>query len=272
MEKNKILEANILDIIFDGKNKAYGAYQLRKLYKKTLTKALVMTGSFLLLILCGTVIAGFIDHTDRDKIDMVDTRLAEIRAEETPVIPPPPPPIVPPAAPLNQVIFTPPIIVNDNQVPPEDRIQEITDITAIGNQTIVSNNTTPIVQAPIDEGGTMVNEAKKKDDENEIFVKVEKEAEFEGGEDGWRAYLRKTLNAEVPVNNGAEAGKYTVIVKFVVNKDGTVNGVTCENDPGFGMCQEAVRVIKRTKNWTPAIQNGNHVDAYRRQPIIFIVE
>jgi periplasmic protein TonB len=71
---------------------------------------------------------------------------------------------------------------------------------------------------------------------------------------------------------GATGGKYTVIVKFVVSKDGSLSDVKCENDPGFGMCEEAIRVIKKTKNWTPAIQNGRNVNAYRRQPITWLVE
>ena len=59
MEANKILSADILDIIFEGKNKQYGAYQLRKSYKKTLTKALIITGVALLLIIGGTIIILF---------------------------------------------------------------------------------------------------------------------------------------------------------------------------------------------------------------------
>jgi protein TonB len=273
MEKNKILEADILDIIFDGRNKDYGAYRLRKYYKETVTKALVITGSVLVLVLSGTVLAGNNKDSDRDIVNTVDTRLAEIKEDPPPLPPPPPPPPeLPPPVDLNQVRFTPPEIVNDDEVAPEDKIQEITDETAISKETIVTDQTVQIIQAPVDDKGTGINEVKKKDDENEIFVKVEKEAGFDGGDDGWRAYLRKTLNPDVPIDNGAGAGKFTVIVKFVVSKDGSVSGVTCENDPGFGMCQEAVRVIKKTKNWTPAIQNGHHVNAYRRQPIVFVVE
>lgn len=273
MEKNKILEANILDIIFDGKNKDYGAYQLRKHYKKTLAKALLITGSCLLLVISGTVIAGLRDGNDRVLLNTVDTELAVVKEDPPPPeLPPPPPPELPKPPELNQVIFTPPIVVKDIEVAPEDKIMEITDQTAISNQTIITDNTTQIVQAPVELKESGVTEPQKKDTENEIFVKVEKEASFEGGEDGWRNYLRKNLNPEVPVNNGAEAGKYTVIVRFVVSLDGSVSGITCENDPGFGMCQEAARVIRKTKNWTPAIQNGNHVPAYRRQPIVFVVE
>ena len=66
--------------------------------------------------------------------------------------------------------------------------------------------------------------------------------------------------------------KYTVVIKFVVSKDGSLSDIACENDPGFGMCGEAIRVIEKTKNWTPAIQNGRNVNAYRSQPVTFIVE
>ena len=128
------------------------------------------------------------------------------------------------------------------------------------------------MQAPVEEKGTQVVEVKVADDENKIFTKVEVEAAFPGGEGAWQNYLKKTLNASTPVDNGASGGKYTVIIKFVVSKDGSLSDVKCENDPGFGMCDEAIRVIKKTRNWTPAIQNGRNVNAYRRQPITFLVE
>ena len=70
MEANKILGADVLDIIFEGKNKEYGAYQLRKSYKKTLTKALLITGSILLLVLIGTVFANIIERNSKKKFDI----------------------------------------------------------------------------------------------------------------------------------------------------------------------------------------------------------
>ena len=261
MEANKILGADVLDIIFEGKNKEYGAYQLRKSYKKTLTKALIITGSALLLILGGMALANFIEKNSAKTFDTVETQMAEIKTEE----PPPPPEI-------NQVKFTPPVIVKDEEVKPEEKIEEIKEDAAISSQTVKSENTVQVVQAPVEEKGTQVVEVKVADDENKIFTKVEVEAGFPGGEDAWRNYLRKTLNANTPVDFGASGGKYTVIVKFVVSKDGSLSDVKCENDPGFGMCEEAVRVIKKTRNWVPAIQNGRNVNAYRRQPITFLVE
>lgn len=273
MEANKILSADVLDIIFDGKNKEYGAYQLRKSYKKTLTKALIITGSTLLLVILGTVFAGIIEKGKPKEFTVLDTQMAEVKNDEPPPPPPPPPPPTPPPPPeINQVKFTPPKIVKDEEVKPDEQIEEIKEDQVISTKTVESDNTKQIVQAPVEDKGTQVVEKPKEDDENKIFTKVEKEAEFPGGEAAWRNYLQKNLNASTPVDNGAAGGKYTVIVKFVVSKDGSLSDVQCENDPGFGMCQEAVRVIKKTKNWTPALQNGRNVNAYRRQPITFLVE
>ena len=271
METNKILTADVLDIIFEGKNKAYGAYQLRKLYKKTLSRALVITGSTLLLALGGTVLANIINDNDNNRrFNTVETTMAKLNTDEP--LPPPPPPPEQPKLDIKQIRFTPPIIVRDQDVKPDEIIKEIEPDAAIGNKDVKSDNINQLVQAPIDETDTKVVEVKRPDDENKIFTAVEIEAVFPGGQDAWINYLRKTLNGNLPVDNGASAGKYSVIVKFVVSKDGSVSDVKCENDPGFGMCEEAERVIKKTKNWTPAIQNGQPVNAYRRQPVVFLVE
>ncbi len=275
MDINKILSADILDIIFDGKNKQYGAYDLRKTYNKRLTKALLITAAIALLLFLGSVFATFISKGKKEVLDVVDTQMAEIK-KETPVAPPPPPPPPPKAPPppeINQVKFTPPKIVKDEEVKPEEKIEEIKEDQAISTKTVETENKEQVVAAPVEEKGTqMVEVPKKEDDEGKVFTKVEVEAGFPGGDAAWRNYLQKNLNTEVPADNGAGEGNYTVIVKFVVSKDGSVSEVSCENDPGFGICQEAMRVIKKTKNWTPAIQNGRNVNAYRRQPITFSVQ
>lgn len=275
MEANKILSSDVLDIIFEGKNKAYGAYYLRKGYKRTLRKALVITGGVIMLVMGGTVLAGIINKNDRNRRpEMLDTTMTQLRKEDPAPTPqtPPPPKAEPPKLDLKQVEFTPPVVVKDDLVKPDEVIRDIDPDAAISNKTVESNNTNQVVQAPVDEPDTKVLEVKKADDENAIVTFVQIEAAFPGGDDAWRDYLRRTLNANTPIDNGATAGKYTVVVKFVVSKDGSVSNVQCENDPGFGMCDEAVRVIKRTRNWTPAMNNGKNVNAYRRQPVVFLVE
>lgn len=274
MDINKILSADFLDILFEGKNKEYGAYQLRKTYNKRLVKALLITASVALLIFLSSVIYNVMGKGKKDSYDVIDTQMAEIKKNDAPPPPPPPPPPPKPPPPpeVNQVKFTPPKIVKDEEVKPDEKIEEIKDDQKISTKTVESENKTEVVQAPVEDKGTQVVEVKKDDDENKIFNKVEVEAGFPGGDAAWRNYLQKNLNPEVPVENGAGEGTYTVIVKFVVSKDGSLSDVTCESDPGHGMCAEAIRVIKKTRNWTPAIQNGRNVNAYRRQPITFQVE
>ncbi|MFZ1306550.1 MAG: energy transducer TonB, partial [Ferruginibacter sp.] len=72
MEANKILSADVLDIIFEGKNKEYGAYQLRKAYKKTLTKALIITGAALLLVLGANMFSKYMDDNDKKTFDTLE--------------------------------------------------------------------------------------------------------------------------------------------------------------------------------------------------------
>ena len=107
--------------------------------------------------------------------------------------------------------------------------------------------------------------------DSKIFEKVESEAAFPGGADAWRLYLQANLNADVPVKKKAPAGTYKVVVKFIVAKNGKVKEVTAETSYGFGMEKEVIRIIKKGPNWLPAMQDGHAVNAYRRQPVTFLV-
>jgi protein TonB len=105
-----------------------------------------------------------------------------------------------------------------------------------------------------------------------VFSKVEKLASFPGGLPGWRDYLINNLNAYVPVQNGAPVGKYTVLVRFKVCTDGSLCDIEAINNPGFGLTDEAIRVIKESGNWVPAEQFGRKVKSIYNQPISFMVE
>jgi N-acetylmuramoyl-L-alanine amidase len=107
---------------------------------------------------------------------------------------------------------------------------------------------------------------------NLLFTQVEVNPQFTGGQQAWLKFLQANIKSNIPVDNGAKAGKYTVVLKFIVNADGTLSNITCENDPGFGTCTEALRFIKSTPKWQPAVQNGKKVNAYMKQPITFVVE
>ena len=269
MDVNKILSADILDIVFDGRNKQYGAYDLRKTYNDRLKKALILTAGFAILIFLTSVFAGMRKKSSADEIDVIDTQMAEVKKNDAP---PPPPPKAPPPPEINQVKFTPPKIVKDEEVKQDEKIEEIKEDQVISTKTVESDNKDAVVQAPIEDKGTQVVEAPKGDDEDKIFTKVENEAEFPGGNAAWARYVQKSLDGFNPADNGAPAGKYQVIVRFVVSKDGSISDVQSETTFGYGMEEQAIKCIKKGPNWKPALQNGRNVNAYRRQPVTFIVE
>jgi periplasmic protein TonB len=107
--------------------------------------------------------------------------------------------------------------------------------------------------------------------EDVVFQKVENEAGFIGGQEAWQKFIQTNLKADVPGNNGAPAGEYTVLVRFTIYKDGSLNDFVLENNPGYGTGEEVIRLLKTSPNWRPAMQSGNKVKAIYRQPINFVV-
>ena len=273
MEINKILTSDILDLLFEDRNKAYGAYELRKTYKKRLTIALICTAVVALLALGGSLLASSLKKKSAGKVQVREMTLTELKQEEEkkPEPPPPPPPKQEPPK-VEMTKFTPPKIVKDEEVKEEEKPPEVeelkeTKIDIVSQEGIKDEGIAPTV---VDEGKQVIEE-KKEEDENQVFTKVEVEASFKGGEKEWKRFLERNLEANVPVDNGAPEGTYTVIVQFIVDKEGKISDVRALTSHGHGMEEEAVRVIKKGPDWIPAIQNGRNVKAYRKQPITFVV-
>jgi protein TonB len=271
MEANKILSADVLDLIFEDRNKDYGAYDLRKTYNRRITRALIITASIAILALVGSVLASTLNSNNKNKVKMQEITLQDIKQEEEKKEPPPPPPPKqePPKVEMKQ--FTPPVIKKDEEVekppPPQEELKEA-KIDVVNQEGIKDDNIATPTQ--IDEGKQVIEE-KKEDDDNKIFDKVEIEAGFPGGDSKWRQYLERNLNAQVAADNGAPEGTYTTVVQFVVDKEGNISDVRALTNHGYGLEEEAMRVIKKGPKWTPAIQNGRNVKAYRKQPITFVV-
>ena len=271
MEANKILTADILDLVFEGRNKEYGAYNLRKTYNKRITRALIITASVAFLAIGGSLLASNIKGKKDGKVKLSEITLAEVKQEEKKIIPPPPPPpkVEPPKVEMKQ--FTPPVIKKDEEVekppPPQEELKDV-KIAEVNQEGIKDENIAPVV---IDEGKQIVEE-KKEDDENKIFDKVEIEAKFPGGDVKWRQYLEKNCRAEVATDQGAPEGTYTTLIQFVVDKEGNISDVRALTNHGYGMEEEAMRAIKKGPRWEPAVQNGRQVKAYRKQPITFQVQ
>ena len=111
----------------------------------------------------------------------------------------------------------------------------------------------------------------KIENDGKIFTKVEVEASFPGGEQAWKKYLHKNLNASTPVDHGAPSGTYTVFIQFIVDQDGYIHDLKALTHHGHGMEDEVVRIISKGPRWVPAMQNGHKVTAYRKQPVTFMV-
>jgi protein TonB len=97
-----------------------------------------------------------------------------------------------------------------------------------------------------------------------FYTKVQIKTSFPGGDSAWVKYIEKNINQSIGLGKGIKKGKYIVSVKFILSKDGNLSDITCEYDPGFGMCEEVIRVLKKTKEWVPAEQGGKAVREYRK--------
>lgn len=105
---------------------------------------------------------------------------------------------------------------------------------------------------------------------SDSLVKVERDASFPGGINGWAKFLRANLNASVPVKKGAPAGRYTVEIIFIVDREGNATDFKALTAWGYGMEEEVIRVLKKTGPWIPAHQGGRTVKAFRKQPVTFL--
>lgn len=269
MEKNKILSSSFLDLLFDNRNKEYGAYELRKTYNSRIAKALLFTGAFILVTFTGVVLANKL----KPPIPII-TMGKEVTIQDIDPIEPEPAPLPEPEPqpepePIRTEQLTQFKIVEDNQVlepPPSQDDLKNAKIDVFKQEGVDETNIATPISDGIDKG---IVEAQPEPKEQSPFERVEIEAKFIGN---WEKFLLRNLNADVPINNDAPAGNYTVIVQFVVDIDGSVSDIKALTNHGYGVEEEAVRVLKKATKWEAAFQNGSKVKAYRKQSITFQVQ
>ncbi len=268
MEANQILKADLLDIIFEGKNKEYGAYDLRKTYNRRITIALVTTIVIIALIFIVSVIMDNLSAKDNAvEMKVKDLTLEKIQPNEPPPPPPPPPPKLPPPPPIATIAFTPPKVVKDEEVikpPPE--VKQIEE-AKVDVKTVEGTKDLGIVAPPVEDKGTQVVAApvEKKEDEDKVFTKVEIEAQFPGGASAWTKYVTKAISSNIDEFTEGDYG--TCVVKFIVSKDGSISNVEATTLKGTKLAEIATNSIRKGPKWTPAQQNGRYVNAYRLQPV-----
>jgi len=279
MDANKILSADLIDLVFEGRNKSYGAYELRTGYNKRLRNALFLTVALGLLILLASFLSSLDLGQKKGQVQIKEVQLEEIKQEEQPEPPPPPPPKPPEPPKVEMAKFTPPKVVKDEEVKEEEKPPEIEKLeeTKIGTVNQEGIKDEGIVAPPVEDKGGVV-EAPKEDDSDKVFQKVEIDAEFPGGTSGWTRYVTREIERNIDeLQDDGRSG--TVVVLFIVDKEGAVSEVRalpCA-EAGVGNClppnsklaEIAVNAIRKGPKWKPAIQNGRQVKAYRRQPVTF---
>jgi protein TonB len=274
MDTNKILQADLLDIIFDDRNKSYGAYELRRTYSKRIVIALSGT------LITVAAIAGITAMTGKEKMNKINfivkdyelTKVDEKNHEK--IQPPPPKPKVEPVA-VKTIKVTPPVVVHDNEVTEKDKPPVIVDlenvkIAAVTNPDGVGGD---IMTPPLEKstGGAGIKVTEEIDNKGIVDI-VQIQARYPGGPDAWKKFLERNLRRDVPMENGASTGRYTVVVSFIVDKEGNTSEVKAETDPGYGTATEAIRVIKSSGKWQPAEQNGHTVIYRQKQVITFVID
>ena len=265
MDPNKILSANILDLVFDDRNKEYGAYELRVTYPERIKRSLIVVFIVTAIALAGAALANSFKPKGGGKDVVTVITLHDIKPDDKPV-PPPPPKTPPPVETKTEKLTTAIKMVKENVDPPPT--QDDFKIAEVG---LIKQD------GPIDAGLAKPTDIDDKkgiilektgDVSDEPFRKVEVEARFDGN---WEKFLLRNLNPETAGENGAPAGTYKVIIEFVVDKEGKVSDIKAITNHGYGMEKEAMRVLKKADKWIPANQNGQPVKAYRLQPITFEV-
>jgi periplasmic protein TonB len=270
MHANKISKVDLLDILFAGRNKEYGAYELRKTYNKRISIALIATILTISAAFIGSVIrARLIQKSEISAIHVRDISLTEpLKTDEPPPPPPPPKPKLPPLPRVATIAFTSPKVVKDEEVlkpPPE--VKQIEE-AKIDVKTVEGTKDLGIIAPPSEDKGTAIVAApvQKKEDEDKIFTKVEIDAAFPGGADAWTRYVKKAIEANLDEFTETDYG--ICEVKFVVDKTGKVSNVEAITMKNTKLAEVAINIIRKGPNWVPAQQNGRFVNAYRLQPVI----
>ena len=265
------------EIVFENRNKAYGAYDLRTNYRSVLTKAFIF-GTILFCVAAFTpfVIMKIKQMTAKETQE-VNANLIEIIPEETiieePVEeeppPPPPPKEEPPQQEVIQNVVPEPVKAPKVETPPPPITKQLETTTGLANIEGVKTPTyTPPPPPPGPSKSTTV-EVKPQVSESQVYTEVEQLAEFKGGINAFRSKVQNNFDASVM---SGDEGTVKTEVTFVVERDGSITDVKASG-PNKDFNAEAIRTVKSVRDkWTPAKINGQAVRYRYRLPLIMQFE
>lgn len=257
-----------LDVVFDQKNKSYGAYALRRDSNSNTTKALFIAGTLFILLFLSPKIISLINGGER--IDDVHTTTTVVDLQPPPTVDPKPlelpPPVEPPKAKETTKQFLPPIVVDKVVDADPVMVKDLANANP-GQKDIEGAPDGQIVM--ITTPGEGVKQAAIVEDNKvyDTFVALEVQPTFPGGMDKFYAYLSKSIRYPAAAQEVNAQGK--VFLSFIIEKNGTLTDIKVERKLGYGTDEEAVRILKASPKWLPGIQNGKAVRVKYNIPISF---
>jgi len=257
--KLDLLNNHWLEIVFEGRNKSYGAYDLRKSITKNTTRAFIIgTIIFAVLVSVPTLMRMIPDRQEETTLDTKITAVKMPPKKEKPKenLPPPPPP--PPK--VDQVKFVKPVVAKADEVVEEIAVVKDLKDKNIGKETVKGDpNADFVVDEPVGTGVAAVVE-----EDNTVYntAGIEVKPDFPGGMEKFNDFVAK--NYQAPEEEGLKGKVY---VTFVVEKDGSLTDIKVLRDIGYGTGKEAIRVLNKCPKWTPGEQNGKKVRCTFSLPI-----
>src|SRR5688572_7835994 len=257
MTSNEILKADVLDIVFENRNKKYGAYLLRKYYNNRL--AIGLSGMLVFVLIVILIIS--LNPAARKAI------ASTIGWRDPVTVSLPPPPAEPPPAALPQQRV--------RQVLSSNRIEIVNEPTNMRTQDEIEN----ALPSTFDVEGITPNGVASPVTENTLVQQpVEppsapppplptSAASFPGGQQAWMAFLNRYLRTPDELEAGQ---KKSVVVRFSVGADGSISQFEIMQSGGEAFDNEVIRVLKKMPKWKPAVQNGHNVTVMFTQPVTFM--
>ncbi len=273
MAKIDLIDNGWVDLVFEGKNHAYGAYQLRKETGKRNAKALLVMFIIGVAIAAFVAIKGVVENAmkqdvaieaDVELAKLAEKKEAKVEKREEPKVE-----RIEVERVKSSVKFVPPVIKKDEEVKPEDELKSQEELsktnTAIGAFDVKGN----------DEAAGEVLKAKEviaqpeppKEEETKVFDVVEQMPSFPGGPAALMQYLGSNIKYPVVAEENGVQGR--VVCTFVVEKDGSITDVRVIKSVDPSLDREAVRVVKSMPKWIPGKQNGSAVRVKYTVPVTF---
>jgi protein TonB len=276
MSQIDLIDNRWSDLMFENRNKEYGAYVLRRQTTSRNIKSIIAVLILFAIVMVYMVAKNAYD--DYQKAHMAQTQVTELTAlqeqkkeakvERKEIVK---------QEKVEQVVekvkssikFTAPVIKKDDEVRPEDEMKSQDEImnskVAVGFANVIGNDESGEVLKAKE---MIINEpVKPKEEENKVFDVVEQMPSFPGGMAALMAYLQKSIKyPPVAEENGIQG---RVVCTFVVERDGSVTDVRVAKSVDPSLDKEAVRVVSAMPKWIPGKQNGQSVRVKYTLPVTF---